>query len=89
LGWRVEFDESSKKELSKLDRQIAHRIVSFLRARVASSTQPRALGEALHGERFGELWKYRVGDYRVIAKIEDEVLRVLVVRIGHRREVYR
>jgi mRNA interferase RelE/StbE len=89
LGWRIEFDESSRKELAKLDPQTARRITTFLKARVAPSTNPRSIGEALHGDRFGEFWKYRVGDYRVIAKIEDEVVRVLVVRIGHRREVYR
>jgi mRNA interferase RelE/StbE len=50
---------------------------------------PRSIGQALKGTRFGEFWKYRVGDYRVIAHIEDDRLRILVVRIGNRREVYR
>jgi mRNA interferase RelE/StbE len=89
LAWRVEFDEASRKEMAKLDPQAARRIIAFLKARVAPAANPRAIGEALRGERFGEFWKYRVGDYRLIAKIEDAVLRVLVVRIGHRREVYR
>jgi mRNA interferase RelE/StbE len=89
LAWKVEFDESSRTELARLDPQTARPITTFLKARVAPSTNPRAIGEALHEDRFGEFWKYRVGDYRVIAKIEDEIVRVLVVRIGHRREVYR
>jgi mRNA interferase RelE/StbE len=89
LAWRIEFDEASKKDLARLDRQVARRITAFLRERVAVSADPRAVGEALRGERFGEFWKYRVGDYRIIARIEDGLLRILVVRIGHRRDVYR
>jgi mRNA interferase RelE/StbE len=61
----------------------------FLAERLAHHPDPREHGEALRGERFGEFWKYRVGDYRIIARIEDGLLRVLVVRIGHRCEVYR
>jgi mRNA interferase RelE/StbE len=49
---------------------------------------PRSIGEALHGARFGEFWKYRVGDFRIIAKIEDDRLLILVLRVGHRREIY-
>jgi mRNA interferase RelE/StbE len=89
LDWRIEFDESGKKDLARLDPQVARRITTFLRERVAQTSNPRSAGEALRGERFGEFWKHRVGDYRVIARIEDGLLRVLVVRIGHRREVYR
>lgn len=89
MARRVEFDEASRKELAKLDPQTARRIIAFLKARVTLAANPRAIGEALQGERFGEFWKYPVGDYRVIAKIEDEVLRGLVVRMGQRREVFR
>ena len=89
LAWRIEFDEASKKDLSKLDPQIARRITAFLRDRLAALDDPRSLGEALKGSELGEFWKYRVGDYRIIACIEDGALRVLVVRIGNRKEVYR
>ena len=89
LAWRIEFDEASKKDLFKLDPQIAKRITAFLRDRLAVSDDPRSLGEALKGSELGEFWKYRVGDYRIIACIEDGALRVLVVRIGNRKEVYR
>ncbi len=89
LAWRVEFDEAAHKELRKLDPQVARRILEFLRKRVASSNNPRKVGEPLRGSKLGEFWKYRLGDYRVIAKIEDAAVRVLVVRLGHRREVYR
>ena len=89
MVWRIEFEASAKKELSKLDKQAARRILAFLRERVARLENPRTLGAALKGPRFGEFWKYRIGDYRVIAHIEDELLLILVVRIGDRKEVYR
>lgn len=89
LAWRIEFDEASKKDLSKLDPQIARRITTFLRDRLAVSDDPRSLGEALKDSQMGEFWKYQVGDYRIIACIEDGALRVLVLRIGNRKEVYR
>jgi mRNA interferase RelE/StbE len=87
--WSVEFDAAAAKELRKLDAPVARRIVAFLRERVAGRDDPRAIGEALRGDVLGEHWKYRLGDYRVIARIVDRRLVVMVVRIGHRREVYR
>jgi mRNA interferase RelE/StbE len=88
MTWKVEFDRAAERELNKLDRQHARRILTFLSERVAHLKDPRSLGEALKGSKLGEFWKYRVGDYRVIVRIEDEKLIVLVVRIGHRRDVY-
>ena len=55
----------------------------------ATLDDPRSIGEALKGSKLGEFWKYRIGDYRVIARIEDAALRVLVVRVGSRDKVYR
>jgi mRNA interferase RelE/StbE len=89
LAWRIEFEAAATKDLAKLDKTVAKRITLFLRERVLSLDDPRTLGEALKGPRLGEFWKYRVGDYRIICRIEDGVLLVLVVRIGNRREVYR
>jgi mRNA interferase RelE/StbE len=89
LVWRIEFEAAAKKELSKLDKQTARRVIAFLRERVAPLEDPRTLGAALKGPRFGDFWKYRVGDYRIIVRIEDDLLLVLVVRIGDRKEVYR
>jgi len=89
LAWSIEIDAAAEKDLSKLDKQVARRITKFLRERVATLDDPRSLGEALHGPRFGERWKYRVGDYRIVADIQDNVLRVYVVAVGNRREVYR
>jgi mRNA interferase RelE/StbE len=89
MAWKVEIDPNAERELDKLDRQTARRILRFLSERVASSSDPRGLGEALRGSRLGEFWKYRIGDYRVVARIEDERLLVLVVKVGHRSRVYR
>lgn len=89
MAWRIEFDPAADKELGKLDPQTARRILKFLYERVANLDDPRSIGEALKGSRLGEFWKYRVGDYRIISYIEDAAVRIIVVRIGNRREVYR
>jgi mRNA interferase RelE/StbE len=89
MAWSVELSDLAQKNLSQLDQQVARRVLRFLFERVANLDDPRSIGEALKGEKLGEFWKYRVGDYRVISRIEDGALKVLVVRIGNRREVYR
>lgn len=89
MAWKVEIDRAAVRDLSRLDRQTARRILAFLYDRVAALDDPRSIGEALRGARLGEFWKYRIGDYRAIARIEDTALCVLVVRIGNRRDVYR
>lgn len=89
MAWQIEYDPLARKELRKLDRQVAQRIIRFLGERVALLDDPRSLGEALHGPKLGNRWKYRVGDYRIIADIEDKIVRIYVLRIGNRREVYR
>ncbi|MGB9408683.1 MAG: type II toxin-antitoxin system RelE/ParE family toxin [Terracidiphilus sp.] len=88
MAWTIEYAETAKKQLRKLDRAAARRIVDFMDERVALSKDPRSMGKALMGP-LGDLWRYRVGDYRVICDIQDGVLTVLVLRIGNRREVYR
>lgn len=89
MAWTVEFDPSAEKELDKLDPQQARRILMFLLDRLSHLDDPRSLGEALKGSRFNNLWKYRVGDYRIISSIEDNVSRILVIKVGNRKEVYR
>lgn len=89
MAWTIEFDPAAVRELDKLDPQISRRVLKFLHGRLALLDDPRSIGEALKGSKLGEFWKYRVGDYRIISSIEDSVLRILVVKIGNRREVYR
>lgn len=89
MAWRIEFAPGAVKELEKLDGQVARRILVFLHDRIAQLEDPRSVGEALKGSKLGEFWKYRVGDYRIISNIEDGTLKIMVVRIGNRREVYR
>jgi mRNA interferase RelE/StbE len=89
LPWAIEFEAAAVRELRKLDPAVARRLLAFLRTRVSPLTDPRSIGEALHGDTLGAYWKYRVGDYRIVARIVDARLVVIVVRVGHRKEVYR
>jgi mRNA interferase RelE/StbE len=89
MAWRIEFERAAERELESLPEQSVRRILRFLHERVGPLDNPRSLGEALKGNRLGHLWKYRVGDYWIIAAIEDQNLRILVVRVGDRRDVYR
>lgn len=88
MAWTIEYSDTAKKQLGKLDRQIARRIVDYMDGRVANAENPRNEGKPLKGP-LGGLWRYRVGDYRVVCEIEDGRLRVLVARIANRRDVYR
>lgn len=89
MAWRIEFDPGAVKDLTQQDRPIQKRLTGFLRERVANLANPRELGEALHGPELGQFWKYRVGDWRIVCELRDETITVLVLRIGHRRDVYR
>ena len=89
MAYSVELSEGVDRELDKLDAQHRQRILKLLNERVAKLDDPRSIGQALRGSRLGEFWKYRVGDYRLICRIEDNRLLVLVLRLGHRREIYR
>jgi mRNA interferase RelE/StbE len=89
MAWSVEFLPVAERELRKIARPVRERLLLFLRDRIQASDDPRRHGEALRGPELGKYWKYRVGDYRIICSIQDDRLVVVVVRIGHRREVYR
>ena len=88
MAWKIEFERAAQKELERLDRPVAQRVMKFLYQRVGKLDDPRRIGERLQGA-LSEFWKYRVGDYRLICSLEDDRLVVLVLRIGHRREVYK
>lgn len=88
MTWSVEFDDRARRELRQLDRQIQRDILRFFRERIAIDDDPRRIGKALRGELSG-LWRYRLRDYRMVCKIEDDKLIVLVISLGHRKQVYR
>lgn len=89
MAWTIEVSATAERQIEKLDEQHSKRIVRFVQERLAKLDNPRDLGKPLSGPKFGELWKYRAGDYRLICRIEDERLVVLIVRVGHRKEIYR
>ncbi|MEO8741392.1 MAG: type II toxin-antitoxin system RelE/ParE family toxin [Casimicrobiaceae bacterium] len=89
MAWRVEFVKGAQKDLSKLDAAGRERILRFLAERIQGNDDPRKHGEALKGPEVGRYWKYRVGDYRLVCDLQDMLMLVLVVRVGHRREIYR
>lgn len=86
MVWKIDVTREAERGLARIDRNDAKRIIAYLRERVAMN--PRQYGKALHGNH-SALWRYRVGDYRVLCDINDEAVCVLVIRVGHRKEVYR
>lgn len=89
MAWTISYTATAKKQLRKLDKLTARRILDFMDERVAGAQNPRDTGKALTGPLLGTFWRYRVGDYRIICDIQDGKLCVLVIEIGHRRDVYR
>ena len=88
MAWRIEFDPQAEKDFADIDQANRKRIFKFLKERVALLEDPRSIGEALSGKELGRFWKYRVGDYRLICSIQDKEIKILVVKVGHRREIY-
>jgi mRNA interferase RelE/StbE len=86
--WRVEFSPRAERRLGKIAQGDRVRILRFLSDRIAVAEDPRRTGKALRGPPDG-LWRYRVGDFRIICEIKDRRITVLVLEIGHRREIYR
>lgn len=88
MAWAIEFVPAAAKELKKLGRPEAARIIAVLEKRIAPLEDPRSNGSSLTGDLAG-LWRWRIGDYRVLARIDDQRITILVVRVAHRREAYR
>lgn len=89
MSWNINYTDTAKKQLKKLDRQVALRIVDFMDERIAGLDDPRSTGKALTGLLLGAYWRFRVGEYRVICDIQDGALCVLVIEVGNRKEVYK
>jgi mRNA interferase RelE/StbE len=88
LVWTIEITRTAEKQIRKLDAPAQKSIVRFLRERLKSAANPRQWGKPLHGDKRG-LWRYRVGDFRLICDIQDERITVLVLEVAHRKDVYR
>jgi mRNA interferase RelE/StbE len=86
-AWTVEFDDRARRELRKLDAKTQQTILRYLRERIAGADDPRRFGKPLRMNLAG-LWRYRISDYRLICRLEDNRLIALVLQVGHRREVY-
>ena len=89
MVWAVIVDDKALKVLQKLDKPVAARIINFIENKLSTTDNPRSLGAALKGSELGDFWKYRVGDYRIIASIQDVQVTITIVKIGNRKEVYR
>ena len=87
MKYHVVFEKSVYKSLSKLDKYTAKMLINCISDKLENCENPRIYGKALSSNLSG-LWRYRVGDYRIIAKIEDDKVVILIVAIGHRREIY-
>lgn len=87
MTWEIDYSETATKFLTKLDKQNAKRIVDFMSTRVSTLKDPRTLAKPLKGN-LSSLWRYRVGDYRIICDIQDEQIMVSVLTIGHRKSIY-
>lgn len=87
MAWKIEYAETAVKSLKKLNKSDATKIIKYLNERVSTRDDPRTLGKALRGN-LGELWRYRVGDYRVLCEIKDNQLIILAAEIGHRKNIY-
>ncbi len=88
MTWTVEFDDRARKELRKLDKKLQNDILKYLRERVAVDADPRRFGKPLSYDKHG-LWRYRVQDARIVCRIEDNTLFILVVRVGNRKDIYK
>lgn len=86
MAWTIEITRTAEKQITKLHREAQQAIVGFLRERLAATDNPRRWGRPLQGEKRG-LWRYRVGEYRLICDIQDERITVIVLQVGHRKDV--
>lgn len=87
MTWKIEFDHRAQKELRKLDRDIQKRLLTWISENLSGTNDPRDQGSPLKG-RFRGLWRYRVGDYRIVCQIKDEEVLILILGIAHRKDVY-
>lgn len=88
MRYKLLFSKRALKELKKMDKAVSALIFAWLKKNIDGLADPRAFGKALTGDK-KEMWRYRIGDYRVLANIEDENLTIIAIEIGHRRDIYK
>ena len=88
MRYKVEFTADALKDLKKMDRHKAALILGWIRKNLENCENPRLHGKGLSANRSGE-WRYRIGDYRILAQIDDTKIIILVVNVGHRRDIYK
>lgn len=88
LIWKVEFERQAQRAFNKLDKTSKQRIARFIDERLIPASDPRDLGKPLSGTDYRGVWRFRVGDYRLLTRIENEVVTIVVLKIGHRSDVY-
>ena len=88
MTWHVEFTKAALRELKKLDRHTAAMITGWIRKNLEGCDDPRQHGKGLTANRSGQ-WRYRVGDYRLLADIQDNKIVILILNVGHRSEIYK
>lgn len=89
MAWTIKYADNALKQLKKLDRSVARSILDYMSDKVAGAEDPRILGKKLVGPQYGAYWRYRVSDMRIICDIQDQTLVILVIELGHRKEIYR
>ncbi len=87
MQYKVIFTEEAKKELKKLDKHIASLIIGWIEKNLQNTENPRQHGKGLVANKMGQ-WRYRIGDYRLICEIQDEQITILVLEVGHRKNIY-
>jgi mRNA interferase RelE/StbE len=88
MKWHIHYSPQAVRILDRLDRHIARQLTGYLRDRISTLDNPRSLGKALKGSEWGDCWRYRCGDYRIIVDILDREVVIHVMRIGNRKDVY-
>ena len=86
--WKVEWDDRARRELRKLDKPVQENVLKYLRERITKAQNPKQFGKSLSYEKYG-LWRYRVQNYRIICRINEEEYTVSVLAIGHRKDIYK
>lgn len=87
IEYRVTFTEKAKKEFKKLDKYTASLIIGWIEKNLEGCTNPRQHGKSLIGDKSGQ-WRYRIGDYRLICEIQDQQITILILEVGHRKNIY-